>query len=486
MTGFMQPVNWGAFRDEGIMVATLLAMLAVHLVRPRGRSPLATLAGWILLAGSAAALVAGLIDPVPDSVLWGGAWVVDPLAKYFKALFLLSLGLVVLAGQEFMAGKPARDEFFLVLGASTVGMMLLVGAGDLVALFVALELVSIPLYLAASLARDEVTSQEAGLKYLIVGAFSTALFLFGLSFIYAACGSTGLPEIRAAVGNLRLQPLVVAGLALVLAGVGFKIAAVPFHMWAPDVYQGGLTPMVAFASVASKAAGFAVMIRLLLGSLAGTHEAQILLFSVLAVLTMTVGSLLAIPQTNIKRLLAYSSVAQAGYILIGFAAGTERGVAAVLFYLLVYLFTNLGAFITVMIFAKHAGSDDIAAYAGLARRSPLLALAFMLALLSLAGIPPLGGFVGKLYLFASAMEVSHRLLWLVVVGAVLSIVSLFYYLMVIRQVYISQPGDQSGIRVGPGAAIALLACVAGMILTGVWPGPAIDLARSIAAAFFAR
>jgi len=431
-------------------------------------------------------LLAGLLAPVPDAALWGGAWAVDPLARYFKALFLLSLGLVVLAGQEFMAGKPSRDEFFLALGASTVGMMLLVGAGDLVALFVALELVSIPLYIAASLSRDSVTSQEAGLKYLIVGAFSSALFLFGLSFVYGACGSTGFTEIRAAVSSPVPQPLVVAGLVLILAGAGFKVAVVPFHMWAPDVYQGGPTPMVAFASVASKAAGFALMIRLLLGVLAGTHEVQIFLLSIIAALTMTVGSLVAIPQTNVRRLLAYSSVTQAGYILIGFAAGTERGATAVLFYLLVYLFTNLGAFISVMIFYRHAGSDDIAAYAGLSRRSPLLALALMLALLSLAGIPPLGGFVGKLYLFAAAMEVSGRLLWLVVVGAALSIVSLFYYLMVIREVYISQPTDQSAIRVGPGATIALLACVAGMVATGIWPGPAIDLARSIATAFFTR
>ena len=477
MNGFMQAVDWRVFRDEGILLAALGVMLAVDLVRPRGRpSP----SGWILLAGSVLALLAGVLRPVPDASLWDGAYVVDALARYFKALFLLALALATLASFRYMQAKAWRGEFNLMLGVSTVGMMLLVGAGDLVSLFVSLELVSISLYVAASLARDEVTSQEAGLKYLLVGAFSTALFIFGMSFVYAGCGSTSLAAIRAAIGTGPGHPLAVAGVVLMLAGLGFKIAAVPFHMWAPDVYQGGPTPMVAFASVASKAAGFAIMIRLLVGTMAGLSGVWIPLLCVMAVATMTVGSFAAIPQTNIRRLLAYSSIAQAGYVLIGIVAGTPRGVSAVLFYLLVYLFTNLAAFISVLIVSRHAGNDEIASYAGLAQRSPLLALAFMLALLSLAGIPPLGGFVGKLYLFASAMEVSTRLLWLVVVGATLSIVSLFYYLMVIRQMYIEAPREPGAIPVGPAATIALLCCIAGMVVTGIWPNGVLDLTIAVA------
>jgi NADH-quinone oxidoreductase subunit N len=477
----MQAVDWSVFRDEGILLAALGIMLAVDLIRPRGRpSP----AGWILLAGSVLALAAGILRPVPDASLWNGAYVVDGVARWFKGLFLLTLALATLAGSRLMKGKSWQGEFHLMLGVSTAGMMLLVGAGDLVSLFVSLELVSITLYLAASLARGEVASQEAGLKYLLVGAFSTALFLFGMSFVYAACGSTNLADIKAATGGGTVNPLAVAGMVLMLAGIGFKVAAVPFHMWAPDVYQGGPTPMVAFASVASKAAGFAIMLRLLTVTMGGLSGVWIPLLSVMAVATMTVGSLAAIPQTNIKRLLAYSSIAQAGYILIGFVAGTPRGASAVMFYLLVYLFTNLAAFISVIIVSGHAGNDEITTYAGLAQRSPLLALAFMLALLSLAGIPPLGGFVGKLYLFAAAMEVSSRLLWLVVVGAALSIVSLYYYLMVVRQMYIEAPKEPGAIPVGPAATIALLVCIAGMVVTGIWPNGLLDLTLSIAGGLF--
>ena len=241
--------------------------------------------------------------------------------------------------------------------------------------------------------------------------------------------------------------------------------------------------MVAFASVASKAAGFVIMLRVFMITLSSMQEDWALLLAIMAALTMAIGSFVAIPQTNIKRLLAYSSIAQAGYLLIGFVVGTERGVSAVLFYLVVYLFTNLGAFLSVIIYSQHTGSNEIADYKGLAQRSPLLALAFLLSLLSLAGIPPLGGFVGKLYLFAAAMEFHGKFLWLVIIGVVLSIVSLYYYLLVIRQMYIEPPKETGRVPVGPAATVALLCCIAGILVTGIWPKGVLDVTNAVAHAF---
>ncbi|MEK7765683.1 MAG: NADH-quinone oxidoreductase subunit N, partial [bacterium] len=339
--------------------------------------------------------------------------------------------------------------------------------------------------LLAAFMRGQVASQEAGLKYLLIGAFSGALFLFGLSLLYAATGTTMLSGLTNALAGRATDPLLLFGLILVLAALGFKIAAVPFHMWAPDVYEGGPTPMVAFASTASKAAGFVVLLRLVLGALRAFQADWTLILSVSAALTLVIGSFVAIPQTNIKRLLAYSSIAQAGYLLIGFLPGSERGMSAVLFYLLVYLFTNMGAFLVAGILARDSGSDQITDFAGLARRSPLLALAMMFCLLSLAGIPPLGGFVGKLYLFAAAMEYPAKFLWLVVLAVILSIVSLFYYLQVIRQMYIEKPRVSSPVPVGRVAGAALFVCIAMVVVTGLLPRAFLDVTLDVARRFFA-
>lgn len=460
-------MDWSVFRVEGVLLGSLGVMFLVDLVRPAGaKSP----AGWILILGSAAALMTLFAWPVADQSLWNGAYSVDALARFFKVIFLVSALLVAMASLKFIEGNAWEGEYYFTLGCSTVGMMLLVGAGELISMFVALELTSISLYLLASLRKGDPLSQEAGLKYLLIGAFSSALFLFGVSLLYAACGTTSLLELKEAMRSHAADPLMLFALVMILAGIGFKMATAPFHMWAPDVYQGGPTPMVAFASVASKAAGFAMLLRIMLGPLASLEADWSFLLAVMAALTLIVGSFVALPQTNIKRLLAYSSIAQAGYLLVGFVAGTERAVSSVLLYLSIYVFTNLGAFLSVIIVTRHTGSEEISDLAGLSRRSPLLALAFMLSLFSLAGIPPLGGFVGKLYLFAAAMEHADRFLWLVVLAVLLSIVSLFYYLQVVRQMYIEQPKGQGPIPVGAAAGTALVICMAGILVTGIIPG----------------
>ncbi len=459
-------IDWLAFREELTLLGVLGLSLIATLFKPRAGG---RLSGWLLLAGGLFGLGRLLLDPVADRALWDGFYVVDPMARFFKALFLLGLVLAVLASLRYLAGKEHKGEYYLCLGSSALGMMLLASAAELIILFVALELTSISLYLLASLLREEEQSREAGLKYLLIGAFSSGLFLYGASLIYAACGSTSLGDIAQLLPGRILEPLILIGMIFIIAAVGFKIAAAPFHMWAPDVYQGAPTPVVAFASTASKAAGFAILIRLMMGAFDGMQGDWMMLLALVAALTMVVGSFLAIPQSNIKRLLAYSSIAQAGYLLVGFVAGSEKGLSSVMFYLLVYMFTNVGAFLVVILMARHAGGDDLKGYDGLAQRSPLLALAMMFSLLSLAGIPPLGGFVGKLYLFAAAMEQQSRLLWLVVLAVTLSIISLYYYLLVLRRIYIEAPKEPGRIPVDPAAAVALLVCMAGVVVTGLLP-----------------
>lgn len=476
-------IDWLIFREELTVLATLGLILVSTLIRPRAGG---RLAGWLLLAGALFGLGRLLLDPIGDQALWNGYYVIDPLARFFKGLFLLGLVLAVLASLRYMSGKEYKGEYFFCLGSATLGMLLLASAAELIVLFVALELTSISLYLLTSLLREEGSSREAGLKYLLIGAFSSGLFLYGSSLVYAVCGSTSLADISVLLPSRVLEPLALIGMIFILAAVGFKIAAAPFHMWAPDVYQGAPTPVVAFASTASKAAGFAILIRLMMGAFSGMRGDWMMLLALVAALTMIVGSFLVIPQSNIKRLLAYSSIAQAGYLLVGFAAGSEKGMSSVLFYLLVYMFTNIGAFLVAILIARHAGNDELGSYEGLAQRSPLLALAMMLSLLSLAGIPPLGGFVGKIYLFAAAMEQQGRLLWLVVLAVTLSIISLYYYLLVLRRIYIEAPKEPGRIPVDPATAIALLVCMAGVVVTGLLPrlflSKTIEIARKFLSA----
>jgi NADH-quinone oxidoreductase subunit N len=473
------------FRDEGILLAAVAAGFIWDVLRPRGSR---CRSGWIVLAGAVGALAAALASPVPEGSLWGGVFLVDPLSRFAKAVFLAGLALACLVAHADMEGKRGEGEYHLFLGASTLGMMLLASAGDLLSLFVALELTGISLYAASAVYRGDARSQEAGLKYLLVGAFSSGIFLYGASMLYGVGGTTRLAGLAAEVAGRAADPMALAGMVLVVAGIAYKVGAVPFHAWAPDVYEGAPPHAAAFASTASKAAGFIVLARLLMATMGFMKQDWSLVLAVMAVASMVLGSFAAIPQANVRRVLAYSSIAQAGYILVGFVPGTERGMSSVLFYLPVYLFMNFGAFACAAAVRSRTGSDDLAGWNGLAKRSPLLALAMTLSLLSLAGIPPLGGFAGKVYLFSAAMEGGGRWLWLVVTGVLLSIVSLYYYLLVIRRMYMAEPDEgsvaQAGtIRPGVAASLAIMACVAGIIVTGILPswvlGAAIETARRL-------
>jgi NADH-quinone oxidoreductase subunit N len=363
---------------------------------------------------------------------------------------------------------------------SLLGMMVLVSARELVLLFVAFELMSIPLYVLTGFLKREGVAPEAALKFFLVGTVSAAVIAYGMSFMYGVMGTTLLAAVPVAMA--QGHPLMMLGLALVLAGLGFKIAAFPFHMWAPDTYEAGSTPFIAWLSVAPKAAGFVVIMRLYLGGAGSAALAWAPLISMLAGVTIVAGNLMAIPQSNVKRLLAYSGVAHIGYMLIGLAAMSANGAAMVLFYLVAYVFGNMGAFLVVETVARSEQSDGIDAYRGLAQRSPLLALAMLLFLLSLGGIPFVAGFWAKLYIFLAGVE--QGLLGLVLVGAVLTVVALYYYLLVARRMYIEAPAHNGAVKVDLPIAAAITICLAGVIGIGVYPGPWVAAAQRIAQTLF--
>jgi NADH-quinone oxidoreductase subunit N len=418
----------------------------------------------------------------PGSALFGGSFVQDELAVFAKRLFLLATFIGILGSLALRAPAFARraTEYHLAILASLLGMLALASARDLILLFVAFELMSIPLYYLAGFLKREEEAVEAALKFFLVGTVSSAVLIYGLSFLYGLSGTTDIRGIARALQSG--DPLMVLGMVLALAGLGFKIAAFPFHMWVPDTYEAASTPFVAWLSVAPKAAGFIVIFRLYLEGVGDRVILWVPLAAGLATVTIIGGNLMAIPQQNIKRLLAYSGIAHIGYMLVGFAAVSADGVAMMLFYLVAYLFGNMGAFLVVEAVAQSEGSDSIAVYRGLAQRSPVLALSMLLFLLSLGGIPFVAGFWAKLYVFWAAAE--QGLYWLVLLGAVLTVVALFYYLLVAKRMYIDAPEKTTPVPVAPFLTISILLCAVGVVGMGLYPKPFVMAALRAAAPLF--
>lgn len=396
-------------------------------------------------------------ESTPSGAYWGGMIHYDSLSQIFKVLVLTAAGITSLISID-VQGIGRKGEFYLVIIVSALGMTLMAGASDLIMAFLALETTSIPLYILAAFRRGDNKSAESGMKYFLFGSFASALMLYGLSLLYGFTGQTNLYQIAQyltseAFANNALP--VLAAMVLVVVGFGFKISAVPFHFWTPDVYEGAPTPVTAFLSVASKAASFALLVRFFVAVfpgnvVIGTQEIQnfwVQLMAASAVISMTVGNVVALSQRNIKRMLAYSSIAQAGYTLVGIAAiqstsaeGSAQAVASVSFYMFMYMFTNLLAFAVVILFSEATGSETIADLAGLSRRNPTLALMMTFALLSLAGVPPAAGFFGKFFLFKAAVQSGFT--WLAIIGVLNSIVALYYYLMVIKIMYVDRSEDE--------------------------------------------
>ena len=406
----------------------------------------------------------------------------DNYALFFDVVICYAAALVIMLSMDYLArtGGESGEYYALVLFA-TAGMMLLASAGDLIVVFLSLELMSLSLYVLAGLFKARLTSGEASMKYFLLGAFASSFLLYGIALIYGATGSTNLDRIAAAAAARSADPLVLIGLGLMLVGFGFKISSVPFHMWAPDVYEGAPTTITVLIATGSKAAAFAALIRVLVVALRSAQADWSALMWGVAALTMTIGNVVALAQSNLKRMLAYSSIAHGGYMLMGLVAGGPQGAGAVLFYLLAYTFTTVGAFGVIGLCAR-AGEEavDVGDYAGLGRRHPVLAATLALFLLSLVGIPPLAGFVSKFYLFGSAVRAGY--IWLTVIAVLNSAVAAYYYLRVIVYMYMREP-DGEPVSVAPSLAggLALAIALVGIVLLGVIPSQFADLAQAAVA-----
>ena len=461
------------FRRKGILAwASVLGLAA----------PLAfSIALWMELDAEGASEMTGLF----------GTLVVDKFSLFFKFLLVGVAALVVLVSTDY-ARKFQRfqGEYYALVLLSTTGMMLLASTTELITIYLALELTALPLAALAAFLRDS-RSSESGVKFLVLSAVSSAVLLYGMVLVYGFTGTTSLEGIAAQVGapgEGGLSPALLFGVVLMVAGFGFKIASVPFQMWAPDVYEGAPTPVTAFLSVASKAAGFAVILRVFY--MAFSAETMSLewgaIFAMLSVLSMTFGNLVAIRQTNIKRLLAYSTVAHAGYLMVGLAAVAARtsegqaavGPSGVIFYLAGYAATNIAAFAVIIAITNKVGSDEIKDFAGMARRAPYLAAALGFALISLIGVPPSVGFIAKVYIFGAAVDANLE--WLAAAGVVNSVVSAYYYLRIVKEMYLSEPASEERVPSGLPMRLAVLAAFAGVLFFGVYPAPLLELSRAAA------
>lgn len=423
----------------------------------------------------------------------GWIWVSDAPGKYHDGMFVIDsltrlIQLVILLLTVFTAWIAAESnftehigEYFALLLLATVGMMFLVSAENILMIFVSLELLSLSLYIMTAFNKRNVKSAEAALKYFLFGGMSAAFMLFGLSLVYGLSGELNLMRIAVALKGKPLDPLLIVAIVMVVVGFGFKVAAVPFHLWAPDAYQGAPTPSAAFIASGSKVASFYILAKAMIVGFAGAEgsggwrnfsHGWVPLLAVIAVLSMMLGNLAAIAQSSVRRLLAYSAIAHAGYMLVGLLANNTQGMSSLIYYVATYALTTVGAFGVVAVVEERTGDDKFSAFAGLSKRAPLLAFCMMVFMLSLAGIPPLAGFFGKVYLFTAAVSASNNLglLWLVIFAILMSAVSLYYYLQVLKKIFVTEPpADSSALAADFTTKCAIAALAAGVVVLGCAP-----------------
>jgi NADH-quinone oxidoreductase subunit N len=454
---------------ELVLTGGALIVLIADVLLPRGSNR--ALAAVTLLA-----IVATLASLAPfmgtQVEVAHGLLAVDRFALFFKIVFLVAAAITVLmSGRYLEIERVSAGEYYFLILCATLGMMVMAGGIDLISIFIGLETMAVSFYILVGLIKPNQRSNEAAVKYFLLGAFSLGVLLYGMSLMYGLSGTTSLRAMAPMFAGQEHDARLILAVILVVAGVGFKIAAVPFHMWAPDVYEGAPTPVTAFLSVGSKAASFAMLLRIFLEGLPSMSADWTLLFYALAIVTMTVGNLAALTQSNLKRMLAYSSIAHAGYLLIGVVAagaGYARGVTAALVYLFIYSFMQLGAFaIIVLMRRKDVIGDELKDLSGLSTRRPLAAFAMLLFMLSLGGIPPTAGFMGKFWLFSAAIESGY--VWLAVIGVLNSAVSLYYYIRVVVFMYLKKDVTGSEPVFSPSLALALTAAVVATIVLGVYP-----------------
>ncbi|MFC1964465.1 NADH-quinone oxidoreductase subunit N [Chloroflexota bacterium] len=462
----------------------ILVIILDLFIRQKAILASVSLAGLVIAGGFTVAMWGGSFPAIFNNML-----AVDNFALFFKLLFLGIAFLVILASADYV-NKLARfqGEYYALILLSALGMMLMAATTELISIYVALELTSISLYALVGFLKDP-KSTEASLKYLLLGALASAVLLYGMALIFGFTGKTQLGEIAQVIQamppqTLLASPALLMGIVLLIAGFGFKIAAVPFQMWVPDVYEGAPTPITAYLSVASKAAGFAIILRVFFSAFGLPGWLSLnwgIIFAALAVISMTLGNVAAISQTNIKRMLGYSSIAQAGYLMVGLAtlgfspAADVLGRSGVIFFLASYALTNLGAFIAIIAISNKLNSDMIADYSGMGKRAPLIALALTLCLISLIGMPPAAGFMAKFYIFSAAVQ--HNLLWLVFIAVINSVISAYYYLRVVKIMWFGETASEEKVPSSGGLRLALSLCCLGVLLLGIVPGVVMRVAE---------
>ncbi len=472
-----------AILPELLLLLVAGAVLFVDLIG-RGKHP--RLLGWITVSGLVVTFVASLFyarPPEGGALVWGGMLRHDWLAFVFQMMFIVGAAVTALFAMD-VENLGERGEFYILLLASTLGMSLMAAAADLIMLYLAIETTSIPMYVLAGFLHADRKSNEAGFKYLLFGAMASAIMLYGFSLLYGFTNETQLAALPTAIEQSGMGLGVLMGIVvLILAGFAFKTSVVPFHFWAPDVYQGAPTPVTGFLSTASKAAGFAVLVRVFMSAFPSSAMPYWgAMLAAISVATMVLGNTLAIAQNDIKRMLAYSSIAHAGYILIGLVTLSKFGITGVVFYLGVYLLSNLTAFAVVAMVEKADGTTALSDYAGLGKRAPWLALALMVALLSLSGTPPFGGFVGKAWLFGAAVK--SGLVWLAIVGVLNSVIAMYYYIVVLKVAYFDPPKTEGKIAVSTSYTVGLVVLALAVLLVGVAFAPWYSWAQQAAAVLF--
>ncbi|HAA73949.1 TPA: NADH-quinone oxidoreductase subunit N [Candidatus Latescibacteria bacterium] len=474
----MVDFDWNILIPALMVAGLVLTVLCVDIVRPHNTG---RVSGYIGLIGTAATIYVtlGMWDAEPTHG-FGGMMFLDNYALFFNLVFLIGTGLTIFVSSGYIEREGiAKSEYYLLILAATLGMMLMAAGADLVVIFLGLELMSISLYILVGFMRRKQDSNEASMKYLLLGAFATGFLLYGIALIYGATGTTNLREIELALTQGRVSGMItlLSGVALLLVGMAFKVGAVPFHMWVPDVYEGAPSSITAFMSAGPKAAAFAGFFRIAFVALKPIASEWSGAIWVLAALTMTIGNLGALSQRNIKRMLAYSSVAHAGYVLVALAAGNEKGIAGGLFYLFAYTFMNIGAFAVLIALSKKGEENlDISGYAGVGFRHPALGLAMTLFMISLAGLPPTAGFFGKFYIFSGAVEAG--LISLAIIGVLNSLVSVYFYLGVVVSMYMRPAvGEAQDLSLSPFARAALVVTSIATLYIGLAPSRFLQMAR---------
>ncbi len=474
-------MNYHAVLTEILISILGIFLLVLGLILPRNKKKVI---GYLSTLGLTGILIFSFFsgNNASESFM-DGLYVSDILSISFKQIFLIAAILVSMMSLSYVKNlTDSKSEFFTISVFALLGAMIMSSSSDFITLYIGVELMSISFIILTAFEKKSIKSTEAGIKYILLSGVSSAVLLYGMSLLYGLSGSVSFFDISVYLKSNYNEPMVILSGILLIAGFGFKISAVPFHMWSPDIYEGAPTPITAFLASVSKAAGFAVLVRLFMQPLSSVFNNFVVLIIALAVLSIVIGNIIALPQTNIKRMLAFSSISQAGYILLGLIVFTKIGLGAMLYYLLLYVFANAGAFSAVLAFSNQTGSDEIKDFKGMWKRSPYLTAVLMLSLLSMAGIPPAAGFIGKFYLFSEAVKQGY--LWIAFVAIGMSVVSIYYYIGVIRVMLVGEASDASKIQIPVSLKLVMGISTIMTLVMGIYPGPITDWAQNVAKIFF--